>query len=79
MFYAMVMFIVGLLNAVIWVYASHNNRLIEPSFTSQQKRRETLRALIVPAVFLLSIELAFIHDDLAKYSWLLIAVLLRFA
>jgi TMEM175 potassium channel family protein len=75
-FYALVMFIVGLLNAAVWVYASHRNRLIEPDFTPQRVQRETLRALIVPAVFLLSIGLAFINADLAKYSWLLIAVVL---
>ena len=78
-FYALVILIAGLLNAAVWIYASQNNRLIEPNFTRQQRRRETLRALIVPAIFLFSIGLAFINDDLAKYSWLLIAVLLRFA
>jgi uncharacterized membrane protein len=78
-FYALVMVIVGLLNAAVWIYASHNNRLIETNFTLQRRRRETLRSLVVPAVFLLSIGLAFVNDDLAKYSWLLIAVVLRFA
>jgi len=78
-FYAVVMIVTGLLNAAVWVYASYNNRLVDPNFTAQRRRRETLRALIVPAVFLLSIGLAFINDDLAKYSWLLIAVVLKFA
>jgi uncharacterized membrane protein len=77
-FYALVMAIVGLLSAALWVYASRHNRLIEPTFTLPRARRETLRALIPPAVFLLSIGLAFINDDLAKYSWLLIAVVPRF-
>lgn len=76
-FYALVMTITGLLNAAVWVYASRHNRLIEPTFTPQRTRHETLRALIVPAVFLLSIGLAFISPDLAKYSWLLIAVVVR--
>jgi hypothetical protein len=73
------MIVTGLLNAAVWVYASYNNRLVDPNFNAQQRRRETLRALIVPAVFLLSIGLAFINDDLAKYSWLFIAVALKFA
>ncbi|HMB25628.1 MAG: TMEM175 family protein [Chloroflexota bacterium] len=77
-FYALAMTVVGLLSAAVWAYASHNNRLIEPAFTPGQTRRETLRALIPSAIFLLSIGLAFINDDLAKYSWLLIAVVPRF-
>ena len=78
-FYALVMAIAGLLNAAIWIYASHRNRLIEPSFTPQQRRRETLRTLVVPGVFLLSIALAFINPIIAIYSWLLVAVVLKFA
>lgn len=77
-FYALVMAVAGLLNAALWVYASRNNRLIESGFTPQQKRRETIRALIVPGVFLLSIGLAFIQPVIAIYSWLLIAIVLRF-
>jgi len=78
-FYALVMAIAGLLNAALWVYASQHNRLIEPGFSSQQRRRETIRALVVPSVFLLSMGLAFINPMIAIYSWLLIAVVLRFA
>jgi uncharacterized membrane protein len=78
-FYASIMTAVGLLNASVWVYSSHNNRLIDPHFDPRQRQRETVRALIVPGVFLLSIGLAFINADLAKYSWVLIAVALRFA
>jgi len=78
-FYALVIAIAGLLNAALWVYASQHNRLIEPGFSSQQRRRETIRALVVPSVFLLSMGLAFINPMIAIYSWLLIAVVLRFA
>lgn len=76
-FYAAVMVVVGLLNAGVWVYASHRNRLIDPDFTTQHRRRETMRAMVVPGIFLLSIGLAFINPDLAKYSWILIAVMLK--
>jgi uncharacterized membrane protein len=78
-FYAIIMTAVGLLNAAVWVYSSHKNKLIDPHFDPQRRRRETVRALIVPGIFLLSIGLAFINADLAKYSWVLIAVALRFA
>lgn len=78
-FYAFIMAVVGLLNTLVWVYSSHNNRLIDPHFDPKQRRRETIRSLIVPGIFLLSIGVAFIDADLAKYSWILIAVALRFA
>jgi uncharacterized membrane protein len=78
-FYAIIMTVVGMLNAAVWINSSHNNRLIDPNFNPQQRRRETARALIVPGVFLFSIGLAFIDADLAKYSWVLIAVAFRFA
>lgn len=78
-FYALVMTIAGLLNAAVWLYASHRNRLIETSFAPQKRQRETMRVFILPVLFLLSIGLAFINDDLAKFSWLLIAFALRLA
>ncbi len=78
-FYALVMTIAGLFNATIWLYASHKHRLIELQFPPQQITRETIRTLIVPGVFLVSIGLAFINPILAIYSWLLIAVALKFA
>lgn len=77
-FYALVIVVVGLLNAAIWIYASRHNRLIAPDFTYQQKRHEALRALVVPVVFLFSIGVAFINADLAKYSWLLLALAIKF-
>ncbi len=77
-FYALMMLMAGLVNASVWIYAAHNSRLIEPPLTPSEKQRQTTRALVMPGVFLFSIGLAFISPDLAKYSWLLIAVLLRF-
>ncbi len=41
----------------------------------QQGRRIILRSLIIPAVFVVSIGIALVDDDLAKYSWVLIAFL----
>jgi uncharacterized membrane protein len=80
-FYALTITITGLLNAAVWVYSAHHHRLIDPGFSPQQIRRETLRALAVPGVFLFSIGLAFLDPSatLAKFSWMLIVVVLRFA
>ena len=71
------MLLLGLANIAVWVYASHRNRLIAPQFGSRQRRRETLRAASVPAVFALSIALVFANADLAKFSWALVALALQ--
>ena len=76
-FYALIMMIMGLLSAAIWRYASHNHRLIDLQLDQQQCRHETLRTLVVPSVFLLSIFIAFFNADLAKISWVSIVVVLK--
>lgn len=76
-FYAVVVTLAGLLLLASWAYASSHNRLLAPHVDAQQKRSETLRTLVAPAIFALSIGLAFINDDLAKFSWLLIVPTLR--
>jgi uncharacterized membrane protein len=73
-FYALTMTLTSLLAAVIWWYASHNNRLIDVSLDPRQRRRETWRSLLLPVIFLGSIGLSFISDSLAKLSWLLAAI-----
>lgn len=75
-FYAGVMAIVGLLSAGMWRYITHNAHLIDHTFDPQRRRRLMTRVLIAPIVFLLSIPLAFINNDLAKYSWAIIAIVL---
>jgi uncharacterized membrane protein len=74
-FYALTMTLAGVLSAAIWWYASRHNRLVNPHLDPQQSRREMLRALVVPGVFMFSVGPALINADLAKFSWLLIALL----
>lgn len=76
-FYAATMILLGLLMTAVWAYASHNNRLTDQDLDPQQRRHDIVRLLIVPAVFLLSIGIALFNDDLAKFSWILIAVAAR--
>jgi uncharacterized membrane protein len=76
-FYALTITAMGLLSVAIWQYASHHNRLVSPQITQQQRRRETLRTLVVPSIFALSVGISFINADLAKISWVLIAFVLR--
>ncbi len=76
-FYALSISATGLLSALLWLYASWKNRLLKATFNGELARRTLLSILSVPAVFLLSIGLAFINPDLAKFSWILIAPALR--
>ena len=77
-FYALVIILTGLLSAVLWWYASYGDRLIDPHLDHRRRQREILAPLFVIGVFLLSIALAFINDDLAKASWVLVAVTQQF-
>ena len=63
-----------LLSALMWWYALRGNRSAPADLNREQGRQRRLRSLIVPAVFLLSIGIAFVNDDVAKYSWSLIAL-----
>ena len=74
-FYALTMIVGGLVSAIMWWYAVQGNRLVAADLSAKQRLRGFVRNLIVPGVFLLSIGIAFFDDDLAKYSWLLIAFL----
>ena len=72
-FYALSIAMTGLLSTILWWYASRENRLTMKSFDDQIARRYLLSILTIPVVFLLSIGLAFINPDLAKFSWVLTA------
>lgn len=78
-FYAASIVVMGLFSAVLWIYAANFAGLVSPQISAEQIRLETLRGAIVPAVFLLSILLAYINNDLAKFSWVLIAPLMYLA
>ncbi len=71
-FYALSISATGFLSAFLWMYASWKNRLVKDTFNSELALRTLYSILSVPAVFLLSIGLAFINPDLAKFSWILI-------
>ncbi len=74
--YAAVMGLVGLASASMWFYSTNGGRLLDHLIEPKLWQRMMLRTLIAPAVFLLSIPLAFIDNDLAKYSWVIIAAVI---
>ena len=68
-FYALTMIVTGLLSGAVWWYAAWRDRLIDPALDRQQRHYERLAPLVIPGIFLLSIGLAFIDAQLAKFSW----------
>ncbi|HEU5016017.1 MAG TPA: TMEM175 family protein [Roseiflexaceae bacterium] len=72
-FYALTMVITGLLSAMIWLHAHRHGRLTDQQLAPPVFRQGLLRSLIPPAIFLISIALAYIDSDLARYSWISIA------
>ena len=72
-FYALSIAGTGLMSAVLWWYVSRENRLIEKTIDIRTARRHLLSILTIPIVFLLSIGIAYINPDLAKFSWILTA------
>lgn len=79
-FYALTISAIGLTQLLIWWYAASGNRLLDPTTTTKQIRHEMLSSLATPAVFILSIGVAFFNDNLARLSWLLlipVMILLR--
>jgi uncharacterized membrane protein len=75
LFYALTMIVAGILSTLMWWYALRGNRLVPADLSRAQRRNILLKSLSVPAIFLLSIGIAFIDEDSAKYSWLLIALI----
>lgn len=74
-FYALSIALVGVFAILLWMYASHRDRLTDPLDLSES-RRLMANTLTIPLVFLVSIGIAWISPDLAKYSWLLTALVL---
>lgn len=72
-FYASCIAAAGLAELAIWRYAIARDLLV-PEATPALRRSVTLRLLIAPVVFLLSIPVAFYSPNVATYCWLAILV-----
>jgi uncharacterized membrane protein len=70
-FYAGCIAAAGLAELAIWRYAIGKD-LLTPEATPALRREVSLRLLIAPVVFLLSIPVAFYSPNLATYCWLVI-------
>ena len=71
-FYGLTMMLAGLALTAVWWHAAWHNRLLDPHVDARYRRRQFVGLFLTIAVFGLSIGIAFVDDDLAKFSWLLI-------
>jgi uncharacterized membrane protein len=67
--YAMDQAAAGIFLTIIWLYASRNNHMIDKNMTKTAIRWGTLRNIIVPIFFIVSIGLSFIGPNVASFSW----------
>ncbi len=73
-FYSASVALVGLLMALTWWYATYKGRLLDAPLPRHEWRVTLARQLTGPAVFLVSIGLAFIDTEVAKFFWALAAL-----
>lgn len=73
-FYAASLAVLGITNFVLWWYADHEH-YIDSKLQPELIRYISVRILTPPAIFLLSIPLAFWDTNVARLSWILIYIL----
>jgi uncharacterized membrane protein len=76
-FYALTIILGGLMLAALWWHASWHNRLTDPGLDPRQARRQFVPMFLTVALFVLSIGVAFLDEDLARFSWLLVVPISR--
>ncbi len=68
-FYAGSVVVTGVIKLILWAYAARGHRLLETETTDTQIRAVTLRGVITPLVFLISIPFAFVHFAAPIVLW----------
>jgi uncharacterized membrane protein len=71
-FYALVMMTAGLIVTGLWWHAVRNNHLIDPRVSKKRRWLEAAAPLATVGIFLVSIGIAFLDENLARLSWVLI-------
>jgi len=69
--YAGTLTLTGLSLVAIWLYATHDHRLVDAQLDDALINNQTRSLLVGPGIFLLSIAVAAFNPDLAMYAWLL--------
>jgi uncharacterized membrane protein len=68
-FYASTVGAAGLASLLIWVYATHDHRLVDADLDAAVIRRYRTRGIVAPLVFFLSIPLSLVSLNAAYVSW----------
>jgi uncharacterized membrane protein len=71
-FYAVCVASSGLLELVVWLYATHTKGLVPATVTPAFRRYELAQLLPTPVVFGLSIPVAFVAPGVAPFTWILL-------
>jgi uncharacterized membrane protein len=72
------LFLVSVLNALIWGYSTRNRRLVEKELSGRTIRHYQLRSLTGPPMAILAIIVGLIDPGLAKFIWMLSVALYVF-
>ena len=78
-FYALTMVLAALMLTALWWHASWHNRLTDPGLDAGAVRRQFVPLFLTVALFGLSIGIAFLDENLARLSWLLVFPVSRYA
>lgn len=73
--FAAMQVVTGVMLTIIWMYASRNHRLIDPRLNARVIKFIYHREMLVIAIFLLSIPIAFVSTSIAQISWIALAPL----
>jgi TMEM175 potassium channel family protein len=73
-FFSGCLVITGILQVLLWRYASDNHRLLDKTFSPKLVRWGRIRGLIPPTVYMVSIAIALVNPILAILSWGLIFI-----
>jgi uncharacterized membrane protein len=77
--FAVVECVTGMTLYLLWAYASANHRLTSSRLSDQAARMIRLRGLLTPAVFAISIPVAFVSLTAAELVWIGVFVVQRFS
>ena len=69
--YAAMMAATGFMLSLIWFYASRSHRLIDEGFNNLMVKRLTVRTLIAPIVFLVSVPASLVLGEFTPVLWVL--------
>jgi uncharacterized membrane protein len=70
--YSTMMAATGFALSLIWLYASRNHRLIDEGLSNAAIRRLSLRTLLMPFVFVVSIPASFALGEFTPVLWILV-------